>query len=157
MPQQAVVVAHPAEVDLLDSPIPANWVIEGSPNARARELAISADGASSIVAWSCTAGRFNWHYYVDETVHILSGEAFITDEKGRERRLGPGDMAFFPAGTHSVWYVPSEANNLQQSWRFGWEPPKAVLRDFVTIDWILGRLRSSAQADPVLGRLVLGF
>jgi hypothetical protein len=30
------------------------------------------------------------------------------------------------------------ANNLQQSWRFDWEPPKAVLRDVWTIDWILG-------------------
>jgi hypothetical protein len=29
------------------------------------------------------------------------------------------------------------ANNLQQSWRFDWEPPKAVLRDAWTIDWIL--------------------
>src|ERR1700758_1423066 len=49
------------------------------------------------------------------------------------------------------------ANNLQQSWRFDWEPPKAVLRDVRTIDWILGWLRSSAQADPVAGRPVLGF
>jgi hypothetical protein len=31
-----------------------------------------------------------------------------------------------------------KANNLQQSWRFDWEPPKAVLRDVRTIDWILG-------------------
>ena len=38
-----------------------------------------------------------------------------------------------------------EANNLQQSWRFDWEPPKAVLRDVRMIDWIFGRLRSSAQ------------
>src|ERR1700756_640441 len=30
------------------------------------------------------------------------------------------------------------ANNLQQSWRFDWGPPKAVLRDVRTIDWILG-------------------
>src|SRR6185312_9216082 len=49
------------------------------------------------------------------------------------------------------------ANNLQQSWRFDWEPPKAVLRDFRTIDWILGQLRSSAQAAPVAGRPVLAF
>ena len=53
------------------------------------------------------------------------------------------------------WIV--EANNLQQSWRFDWEPPKAVLRDVRTIDWILKRLRSSAQTDPVAGRPVLGF
>ena len=30
------------------------------------------------------------------------------------------------------------ANNLQQSWRFDWEPPKAVLRGVWAIDWILG-------------------
>jgi hypothetical protein len=34
--------------------------------------------------------------------------------------------------------LASKANNLQQSWRFDWEPPKAVLRDIWTIDWILG-------------------
>jgi hypothetical protein len=27
------------------------------------------------MAWSCTPGRFEWHYAVDETVHIISGEA----------------------------------------------------------------------------------
>jgi hypothetical protein len=44
--------------------------------------------------------------------------------------------------------VPFSANDLLQSWRFDWEPPKAVLRDVRTIDWILW-LRSSAQAaDP---------
>jgi uncharacterized protein len=106
MAQQQIVIAHPAEVDLRDAPIPTNWIIEGSPRAQARALAESADGTSSMVAWSCTQGRSNWHYYVDETVHVLSGEVFISDEKGKERRLGPGDMAFFPAGTHSVWYVP---------------------------------------------------
>jgi hypothetical protein len=50
-----------------------------------------------------------------------------------------------------------KANNLQQSWRFDWEPPKAVLRDVMTIDRILRRLRSSAQADSIAGRPVLGF
>jgi hypothetical protein len=49
------------------------------------------------------------------------------------------------------------ANNLQQSWRFDWEPPKAVLRDVRTTDWILGRLKSSAQTAPIAGRPILGF
>ena len=73
---------------------------------------MSADGTAWTAAWSCTAGRFHWHYSVDETVQILSGEVFITDELGRQRRLGPGDMAFFPAGAHSVWYVPHEVRKL---------------------------------------------
>jgi hypothetical protein len=46
----------------------------------------------------------------------------------------------------------SGANNHQQSWMFDWEPPKAVLRDIRTIDWILGQLRSLAQTVPVAGR-----
>ena len=44
------------------------------------------------------------------------------------------------------------ANNLQQSWRFDGEPPKAVLRDIRTMDRILGRLKPSAPVDPVAGQ-----
>jgi uncharacterized cupin superfamily protein len=109
---QSVVIAKPADVDLQKDPIRPHWIIEGNPQARSRKLAMSADGTSWIAAWSCTAGRFNWHYSVDETVHILSGEVFITDAKDRKRRLGPGDMAFFPAGTHSIWHVPNEVRKL---------------------------------------------
>jgi hypothetical protein len=31
----------------------------------------------------------------------------VTTHDGGERRLGPGDMAFFPAGSSSVWRVPA--------------------------------------------------
>ena len=58
------------------------------------------------MAWSCTAGRFTWNYIIDETLHVISGEAFVTDEKGEVRRLGPGDMVYFPAGSRSNWYIP---------------------------------------------------
>jgi hypothetical protein len=64
------------------------------------------------MAWSCTAGRFNWHYTVDETVHIISGEVYITNERNEACRLGPGDMAFFPAGSRSTWRVPVEVRKL---------------------------------------------
>ena len=59
----------------------------------------------TVIAWSCTKGRFRWQYQVDEMAHILSGEVIITDQSGAERRLGPGDTAFFPAGSSSVWQV----------------------------------------------------
>jgi hypothetical protein len=68
-----------------------------------------------------------------------------------ERYSGEGRTANFPDLARQI------ANNLQQSWRFDWEPPKAVLRDVRTIDWIFGRLRSLAQTDPVVDRPVLGF
>ena len=107
-----IVFACPAEIELAADPICPAWVIDGEPQARSRRLAESADGASSVMAWSCTAGRFNWHYTVDETVHIISGEVFVTDHNGQTHRLGPGDMAFFPAGSRSTWYVPVEVRKL---------------------------------------------
>jgi uncharacterized cupin superfamily protein len=109
---QPIVTALPAEVELASAPIPSGWILAGTPEARSRQLARSQDGASSVMAWSCTAGRFNWHYMVDETVHIISGEVFITNDKGEECRLGPGDMAFFPAGSRSTWRVPVAVRKL---------------------------------------------
>ena len=108
----SIVIADPATVTLGPAPIQAGWIVEGNPEARAKELARSGDGTSVVVAWSCTAGRFHWHYSVDETVHIISGEVFVTDEDGLERRLGPGDMAFFPSGSSSMWHVPSHVRKL---------------------------------------------
>jgi uncharacterized cupin superfamily protein len=109
---QSIVIAAPASVDLMPDPIRPEWVLEGQPQARSKLLARSKDGGSTIVAWSCTAGRFNWHYTIDETVHIISGEVFITNEKNEVCRLGPGDMAFFPAGSRSTWRVPHEVRKL---------------------------------------------
>ncbi len=106
------VFAIPADVELELDPIRPDWVIEGTPQVRSKYLARSAYGASSVMAWSCTAGRFIWCYKVDEMLHVISGEVFVTDEEGAVRRLGPGDMAFFPAGALSVWHVPHEVRKL---------------------------------------------
>jgi hypothetical protein len=58
-----------------------------------------------VYDWSCTAGRFTWQYAEDEILVVVSGETLITDENGREHRLGPGDMGFFPAGSSCTWRV----------------------------------------------------
>jgi uncharacterized cupin superfamily protein len=108
----SIVIADPATVNLEPAPVTPDWIVEGNPQAHAKELARSGDGTSVVVAWSCTAGRFHWHYRVDETVHVISGEVFVTNEDGHERRLGPGDMAFFPAGSSSLWRVPSSVRKL---------------------------------------------
>jgi uncharacterized protein len=109
---QTIAFADPATVELAPNPIPHNWIVEGAPQARSKQLAVSADGTSMIMAWSCTAGSFTWNYPGDETVHIISGEVFVTDETGQVRRLGPGDMAFFPAGSRSTWRIPHEVRKL---------------------------------------------
>jgi len=102
-----VIFATPADVDLMSDPINPDWVIEGAPQVRSKRIAESADGTSSVMVWSCTAGRFNWYYKVDETLHVVAGEVFVTDEKGETHRLGPGDAVFFPVGSRSTWHVPN--------------------------------------------------
>jgi uncharacterized cupin superfamily protein len=105
---QHVVVANPATVELSPSPFPAEWVLDGTPQAQATAIAHSQDGAMTVIAWSCSKGRFRWNYQVDEMAHILSGEVFITDQSGIERRLGPGDTVFFRAGTSNVWLITQD-------------------------------------------------
>jgi uncharacterized cupin superfamily protein len=107
-----VVFAAPADIELAPNPINPDWIVEGRPQAHAKRLAESADGTSSVVVWSCTPGRFEWHYSVDETVQIVSGEVFITDGIGGRHRLGPGDVAYFPAGSRSVWQVTKEVRKV---------------------------------------------
>jgi hypothetical protein len=102
---KSIVTAAAAHADLEPAPIPPDWILDGAPRARMKKLANSHDRTSYIMVWDCTAGHFNWHYNKDETVVVISGEVFIADEKGEERRLGPGDMAFFPAGTSCTWRV----------------------------------------------------
>lgn len=43
---------------------------------------------------------------------MISGEVFLTTDDGGKRRLGPGDMAFFPTGSRSLWRVPRAVRKL---------------------------------------------
>ena len=65
----------------------------------------SADGTCVTVIWDCTAGLFEWHFGVDETVHIIEGEVTVADARGVERTLRPGDIGFFPVGSKTLWRV----------------------------------------------------
>jgi uncharacterized cupin superfamily protein len=102
---ESIVMATAATADLEPAPIRPDWILGGTPEARMKKLAKSQDHTSYIMVWDCTPGQFNWHYNKDETVVVISGEVFITNEPGDERRLGPGDIAFFPAGTSCTWRV----------------------------------------------------
>jgi uncharacterized protein len=107
-----IVIASPNDAELAPAPINPDWIIEGTPQATSVRLARSTDCTCSVVAWNCTAGRFNWHYSVDETLYVTAGEVHVTDEKGQVRRLVVGDMAYFPAGSHSIWYVPDKVTKI---------------------------------------------
>jgi uncharacterized protein len=109
---QPVVFAAPTDVELAPAPIPSNWVVEGSPQAHSKRLSTSADGTAVIIAWSCTPGRFHWHYNSDEIAHVVSGEVFLTDQNGVSRRVGAGDMVYFPAGSSMLWHVTQEIRKI---------------------------------------------
>jgi uncharacterized protein len=106
MMSKSIVIDPASTAELRSMGISADWVLEGRPETRSRELARSHDQTSFVAVWDCTAGRFRWHYNKDETLVVLEGEAFITDGGG-ERRIGPGDVVFFPAGSSAIWYVPN--------------------------------------------------
>jgi uncharacterized protein len=101
----SIIIAAASSAALDPAPITPGWILDGVPVARNKLLAVSRDKTTSVVTWECTPGLFNWYYSVDETVCIISGEVFITTTNGTERRLGQGDMAFFPAGSSCKWRV----------------------------------------------------
>jgi uncharacterized protein len=88
------------------SPIQRTWILEGAPVARIQFLSESADGTASTWFWDCTAGRFNWFYSFDETLHILEGGFGLKDLiSGATRRLTAGDVIYFPQGARAEWTV----------------------------------------------------
>jgi uncharacterized cupin superfamily protein len=85
-------------------PIPAEWVVEGSPEATAMLLWRSADGKQANGIWECTPGTFDWTH-TDETATIVAGRVTVTPEGGAPIELAAGDLAFFPEGMKTRWQV----------------------------------------------------
>jgi len=95
-----------ADVGLEPGSIPSEWLLSGQPETRSKLLGRTHDRLAYIMLWECGAVSYKWHYSNDEAYIVLSGEGFMTDEKGVEHRFGPGDVAFFPAGTRATWRHP---------------------------------------------------
>jgi uncharacterized cupin superfamily protein len=91
--------------ELTPAPINPEWILEGTPVARNKFLSRSIDGGGSTYIWDCTAGRFNWHYDIDETVCVLQGSVLVKEPHGGSRLLEEGDTAFFAAGSSAEWTV----------------------------------------------------
>lgn len=111
-----------ANLQLDPDPIYEEWILSGQPVARSKTLALNRDGASKTLLWDCTSGSFYWHYRQDESVLFISGDAYLLQENGQERRFGAGDFAFFPAGTVAKWRVDSYVRKIaflhEPVWRF---------------------------------------
>lgn len=135
---QSIVVSATNATDLAPAPIAKSWILSGTPEARNKMLAQSADRTSYIMVWECTPGEFNWHYTDDETVVLLSGEVFISNGSGAERRAGPGDMVFFPAGCSAKWRITDRVRKV------------AVLRNALPMPMSLG-LRAYNKVMRMVG------
>lgn len=92
-------------IELKPSPIEPSWIIEGHPEARSSQLSSSACGTATTLIWSCTEGKFNWYYDVDETIMILEGSIVLESEGMSQRRYGVGDVIFFRRGAQAKWHV----------------------------------------------------
>ena len=117
------IVCGKISVDLTSSPINRDWIVEGDPKARNALLAQSRDRKSCTLIWDCTPGTFVWHYDIDETIHILEGSIVLDDGVSPSRRLGPGDVVFFPAGAVVHWTVETHVRKLAF---FRRQKPKAL-------------------------------
>lgn len=106
--------------------IPAEWLLSGDPLTRSCLLCKSLDSLGYVMLWECGAVSYKWHYTEDEAYIVLSGEGFMTDQNGVERRFAAGDVAFFPAGTDSTWRHPSHFRKVAVLKAPVW-PPFALL------------------------------
>ena len=119
------IVCGKISVDLTSSPINRDWIVDGNPTARNAQLAQSQDRKSCTLIWDCTPGQFVWHYDIDETIHILEGSIVLDDGVAPPRRLGPGDVVFFPAGAVVHWTVETHVRKLA----FFPAPDAEIVRD----------------------------
>ena len=111
-----------ADIELEPGSIPSEWLLSGQPETRSKVLGKSRDRLGYIMLWECGAVSYKWHYSQDEAYIVLSGEGFMTDEKGVERRFGPGDVAFFPAGTNATWRHPDHFRKVAVLKESIWQP-----------------------------------
>lgn len=93
------------DAELESWPLPADWVLAGSPEPRGAVLSRSDDSRIVRGIWECTPGRFTWAFSYDETLIVESGRATVELDSGETVELAPGVMAFFGRGHDSTWTV----------------------------------------------------
>lgn len=133
-----LLVDDAAAIDLQPEPIPPDWILSGIPSASAKMVRRSKDWVSNIAVWECTAGRFNWYYSKDEILFVVSGSATLTNERGDERELGPGDTVFFPAGVSCTWPVKDRIRKVAIVRETLWRPLGVCVKVWAKLGRIVG-------------------
>jgi uncharacterized protein len=99
-------------MDLKPSPTEPPWIVEGNSEASSHALSTSAAGTATTLVWSCTEGKFNWYYDVDETIMILEGSIVLESEGMPPKQYGVGDVILFRDGAHVKWHVESHVKKI---------------------------------------------
>lgn len=99
-----------AEMEM--SVIPPSALVFGDPSTWSKLLGKTKDKLCYFMVWECGATYFEWYYDKDEFFAVISGEAFLIEANGCERRFEVGDIAFFPAGTKAIWRVPDHVRKI---------------------------------------------
>lgn len=111
MPLALIETAH-SGIELDPSPIEPSWIIEGNPEARSRLVSTSRCNTAKTLVWSCTEGKFNWYYNLDETIIILEGSIVLESEGMPPKRYGVGDVIYFRSGARAKWHVEGYVRKL---------------------------------------------
>ena len=125
--------------------------LEGNPEARSCPLSISADSAARTLIWSCTEGKFNWYYDVDETIVILEGSIVLESEGMPPKRYGVGDVIFFRNGAHAKWHVEGHVKKVaffRQTNPFGLGLAVRALNKLKRMFFVPGGRSSTPQQVP---------
>ena len=150
MPHTLIETGH-CNVDLKPSPIEPSWILEGNPEARSHVLSTSACSTTTTVIWSCTEGKFNWYYDVDETIMILEGSIVLESEGMPPRRYGVGDVILFRDGAHVKWHVEGYVKKIaffRQTLPFGLGYAVRAINKLKRMVFVPGGRRSAPQRGP---------
>lgn len=90
-----------ATPDTSSSPI--DQPLEGNPQTTTHNFFTSSDQRFFAGVWESTAGKWRVNYSEQEFVHMLAGEAILSDEQGNAERVKAGDSFVVPAGFKGSW------------------------------------------------------
>jgi len=138
-------------MDLKPSPIEPSWILEGNPEARERVLSTSACGTTKTLIWSCTEGKFNWYYDVDETIMILEGSIVLESDGMPPRRYGVGDVILFRHGAQVKWHVEHHVKKIaffRQTIPFGLGFAIRAINKLKRMVFVPGGRRSAPERGP---------
>jgi uncharacterized cupin superfamily protein len=103
-------VEHPGRaIDRVDADGYEPFVVDGKQVGEIRWLRTAGDQASTTLEvglWRSDPATYDYLFAVDETFHVIEGAVTIElPASGEQIELEAGDIAFFEAGTPSVWTI----------------------------------------------------